>query len=95
MPRRTPVQYDEVDGALLLLASAGGAPRPPQWWLNLQADPHVTVSVRGVRRDAVARTLEGHERERAWRALCAAHPRLAVLEARAGRELPIVSMPAG
>ena len=33
--RRTPVQYERIDGDLILVAAAGGAPEPPAWWRNL------------------------------------------------------------
>jgi len=39
--------YQEYGGAYLVVASKGGADTPPAWYLNLQANPEVTVQVPG------------------------------------------------
>ena len=38
----------------------------PAWWLNLQAQPEVTVVVPDGRRKVRGRAAEGEERERLW-----------------------------
>lgn len=43
--RRTPVQYERIDGDIFIVAAAGGAPRPPAWWHNLEATAEVTVQI--------------------------------------------------
>lgn len=44
LPRTTPLQYEEVDGAYLV-ASARGA--QADWYRNLLANPQVEVQVKG------------------------------------------------
>ena len=51
----------------LVVASLGGAPRHPGWYLNLGANPDVTVQVKGDRFAARARTATPEERPRLWR----------------------------
>src|SRR5438309_4792972 len=34
-----PLIYQEVDGKYVIVASKGGAPEPPEWYLNLHANP--------------------------------------------------------
>ena len=41
--RKTPLMRVEHDGRYVVVASMGGAPQHPVWYLNLVADPHVTL----------------------------------------------------
>ena len=91
-PRRTPVQYQALDGELFLVAAAGGAPRPPAWWHNVEAEPRVTVQLGADRRGAVAETLPAAERARAWPLLCAGNRYLSRVQTKAGRTLPVVRL---
>jgi deazaflavin-dependent oxidoreductase (nitroreductase family) len=50
----------------VVVASKGGSPRHPDWYLNLRDDPEVGVQVKDVRFRARLRTAEGAERERLW-----------------------------
>ena len=47
--RTTPVMFHRDGGRLLVVASNAGAPKHPDWYRNLVADPRVTVEAR--RRD--------------------------------------------
>ena len=51
LPRTTPLQYEEIDG-LVYIASARG--QQADWFLNLQANPHVQVRVGERQFDALA-----------------------------------------
>src|ERR1039457_5177952 len=47
-PRVTPlVPLPRDDGTLYVFASANGAPKDPDWYLNLVAHPHVEVEFGG------------------------------------------------
>src|SRR5262245_40464880 len=43
--RRTPLIYGEDDGRYLVVASYGGSHQHPDWYVNLDADPAVTIQV--------------------------------------------------
>jgi F420H(2)-dependent quinone reductase len=90
--RTTPVQHLADDGRWLVVAAAGGAPRPPAWSLNLAADPRAEIDLGGERVAVTARTLAGAERERAWTLLLAANPRIATAQAKAGRTLDVIEL---
>lgn len=96
-PRRTPVQYERIDGDLVLVAAAGGSPEPPAWWRNLEAHPAVTVQIGGDVRPMRASTVGAEERRELWPRLCARNRLLERVQRRAGRELPLVRLaaPAG
>ena len=90
--RRTPVQYEQLANELVVVASAGGSPSPPAWWLNLEADPKVEVQLGADRRDANAETAGARRRAELWPALIAANPSLESAQAKAGRQLPVVAL---
>ena len=48
-PRTTPLGYIRDGDHLVVIAGAGGSPKHPDWWLNLQARPQVEIQV-GTRR---------------------------------------------
>lgn len=88
--RTTPVQYRELDGALVLVAANGGSRREPQWYRNMVASPEVVVQ-RGSEALAVrAHEAGGNERDRLWSRLTAANRWLAGAERRAGRRFPVM-----
>jgi deazaflavin-dependent oxidoreductase (nitroreductase family) len=91
-PRRTPVQYEQIDGEPILVAAAGGAPEPPAWWHNLVAEPAVTVQIGAAVRPARAATVGPEERAALWAQLCERNPQLDRVRRRAGRELPLVRL---
>jgi deazaflavin-dependent oxidoreductase (nitroreductase family) len=66
-PRTAALLYARDGDACVVVASNGGAPRHPGWFLNLRADPQVEVQVGRRRWRARARTATGDERERLWR----------------------------
>ncbi|HKH11862.1 MAG TPA: nitroreductase/quinone reductase family protein, partial [Rubrobacter sp.] len=45
--RTTPLLYLRDGDRYVTVASNGGAPKPPLWWLNLQANPEATVETGG------------------------------------------------
>ena len=74
----------------VIVASMGGAPKHPQWYLNLTADPNVTVQVKGKSFAATARTAEGAERDRLWQLMCEVWPNYDQYQERTTRRIPVV-----
>jgi deazaflavin-dependent oxidoreductase (nitroreductase family) len=85
-----PIIYCQVDDKYVLIASHGGAPEHPKWYLNLVAEPRVQVQVKGEKFDAVARTAASPERETLWKAAAAAWPNYDVYTTRTSRKIPVV-----
>ena len=63
-PRVTPLNFSVDGDRLVVIASAGGAARHPAWYLNLVADPNVTIELGAERFAARATTAEEPERTR-------------------------------
>jgi deazaflavin-dependent oxidoreductase (nitroreductase family) len=91
--RTTPLGYlPDGDGRVLVIASAGGAPRHPAWFRNLVANPRVTVESGDFTYEADAVVLEGAERDAAFARAAEADPGWAEYEAKSGRTLPVVAL---
>ena len=73
-----------------VVASNLGDDAYPLWYLNLKANPAVTVEVEGVRFEAVAREAEGEERSRLWAGVTAADPTYTEYQKRTKRVIPVI-----
>ena len=91
-PRSSPLLYfrfDESDD-LVVVASNYGRDRHPAWYLNVAADPTVSVEAGGERFAAEARITQGEERTALYDSVVGANPRFATYRASAQREIPVV-----
>jgi F420H(2)-dependent quinone reductase len=88
--RTTPLMYVEDGDDLVLVASFGGAPKHPAWWINLRANPETTVQVGAERRRVRAREATDEERPRLWEKAVAAYSDYAVYQKRTDRKIPVV-----
>jgi len=88
--RRTALIYGRDGDRHIVVASKGGSPAHPQWYLNLVADPHVRAQVGPETFDAVARTARGEERERLWAIMRELWPDYDRYQAGTSREIPVV-----
>ena len=73
-----------------VIASMGGAPKHPVWYLNLQADPVVDLQDEAVKRRYRAHTATGRERAEWWDRAVSVWPDYAVYQTRTDRQIPVV-----
>ena len=86
-----PLIYGRDGRNLIVVASRGGAPQHPQWYLNLVADPAVGVQVQEQVLEARARTATGAERARLWALMAKIWPPYDDYQVKAtNREIPVV-----
>jgi deazaflavin-dependent oxidoreductase (nitroreductase family) len=88
--RSTPLIYGRNGDDFLVVASKGGAPAPPAWYLNLQDHPQVTVQVKGDRFAAKARTASADEKPELWETMTAEWPAYDDYQTKTDREIPVV-----
>jgi deazaflavin-dependent oxidoreductase (nitroreductase family) len=89
-PRTVPLAYVEDAGRFVVVASNGGADRPPAWWTNLRARPDATVEV-GPRTIPVrAREATAAEHAVLWPRLKQGNPFFAQYEQITARRIPVV-----
>ena len=88
--RKTPLMRVEHDGAYAVVASLGGAPKPPVWDLNVLAPPRVELQDGTERHDYVAREVHGEEKALWWERAVAAYPPYADYQEKTSREIPVL-----
>ena len=88
--RSAPLLYLADGDRYVVIASRGGHPSHPAWYLNLRANPDVSVVARGREVPCRAEEAEGAERERLWRLATDYNPGFDVYAERAGRRIPVV-----
>lgn len=85
-----PLIYGRTADGYAVVASKGGAPSHPAWYLNLSADPVVDVQVGPARFQAKARSARGAERAALWTQMAAIYPPYDDYQRRTTREIPVV-----
>lgn len=89
-PRTSALIFGRDGDDLLLIASKGGAPDHPLWYLNLDANPDVDVQVQSDVFGATARVVTGDERTRLWSIMTEIWPNYDAYQERTDREIPLV-----
>jgi deazaflavin-dependent oxidoreductase (nitroreductase family) len=85
-----PLIFGRSGDDYVIIASKGGAPTHPAWYLNLQANPEVKLQVKAEKFKARARTATGAERTALWSRMVEIFAPYARYQEKAGREIPVV-----
>ena len=88
--RTVPLLYLEDGENLVVVASNGGAPKHPAWWLNLEANPEATVEIGNRKLRVRAEKASPEEKERLWPRLVAMYAGYESYRHRTDREIPVV-----
>jgi deazaflavin-dependent oxidoreductase (nitroreductase family) len=86
----SPLIFGRDDDDYLIVASMGGAPRHPSWYLNLQANPQAEIQVKDQTLAVVARTASALEKPRLWKLVTDVWPNYDVYQSRTERDIPVV-----
>jgi F420H(2)-dependent quinone reductase len=93
--RTNALVYARDGGDYLVVASNGGADRPPAWLHNLRAKPEVEIQVGRGRNGATARIIEPSdaEYERVWQRVNANnHDRYTEYQTKTSRPIPVIAL---
>ncbi len=89
--RALPLIYGTTGDSYVVIASKGGLPNHPIWYLNLEADADCDLMVGAKPVKARARVAEGEERARIWKEMVEIYPPYTDYEKNAGeRVIPVV-----
>ena len=88
--RKLPLLYVRVEDGFVIVASKGGAPQHPAWFLNLQATPACEIQVGREHYRVNARVAEGEERAALWKKMAELYPPYDDYQAGTQREIPVV-----
>jgi deazaflavin-dependent oxidoreductase (nitroreductase family) len=87
-----PLIYGRDGDRFVVVASKGGAPNHPAWFLNLRDQPEVRFQVADEKYRGVARITSGAERERLFRMMAKIYPPYDDYQAKTAREIPVVTL---
>lgn len=85
-----PLAYFRDGANYIIVASNGGNARHPQWYLNLLAQPRVTIQVGGRTVPVEARMVTEQEYPRLWDLVTTTNPMYRGYQKRTTRQIPLV-----
>jgi len=88
--RTVPVVPFFDGGETYVIASMGGAPQHPAWYLNLKANPDVGVQIGADKWRAKAVPVEGETRDRLWKGIVEQMPNFGKYQEKTSRVIPVV-----
>lgn len=89
-PRTVPLIYLREGDRVVLVAAQAGRATHPLWYLNLQADPYVTVQIKGEVLNLTARDATDAERAQYWPRLALVYSGWDVYQSWTERVIPVV-----
>jgi deazaflavin-dependent oxidoreductase (nitroreductase family) len=96
VPRSTPLYYVHrgagTDDRYYVAASFAGRDAPPLWYLNLVANPEVSIRIGNARIGCRARVLESDEADAVWPLLDATYRPFARYRLRTDRVIPVIEL---
>lgn len=90
LPRTSPLLYLRDGERIVTVASKGGSPSHPAWYLNLKAHPEVQVQIGDEKRTMRAETATREQKAKYWPRLIAVYPPYQAYQARTDRDIPVV-----
>jgi len=87
-----PLPYLSLGEKMVVVASSSGSHRHPDWYLNIDASPEVTVQVGPNMSAAKATTVTGVDRSDLWKRLVDTSPRYGAYQQQSERVLPVVAI---
>lgn len=88
--RTTPLMYFKEGDDLLLVASKGGHPKHPEWYVNLVANPDVVVQIRREKLQMRAFTAPEDEKSRLWPQIAREFKGYEEYQRKTTRNIPVV-----
>src|ERR1700688_1168732 len=85
-----PLIFGRSGADYVVVASKGGAPTHPAWYLNLQANPEVKVQVKAEKFTARAHTADAAERAALWPKMVEIYGPYADYQTKTDRQIPVV-----
>ena len=92
LERENPLCYLPDGDRMVIFASKGGAPTDPHWFLNLKANPEVTVEVGSETVKAVAAEVTGADRDALYNRQVEAMPQFGDYQKDNPRLIPVVAL---
>ena len=89
-PLTLPLIFGRSGQSYVVVASKGGAPTHPAWYLNLEANPKVRVQVKADKFAAQAHTANAQERAALWPKMVEIYGPYTDYQKKTDRQIPLV-----
>lgn len=89
-PHTTALTYLRDGRNLVVVASNGGAPKDPDWMLNLRTNPRAVIQMLDVRLAVRSREAAGAKRSELWKRVVQKYSGYAAYQSRTTRTIPVV-----
>lgn len=90
--RTTPLIHRTDGDRWIVVASKGGTPDHPGWYLNLDEDPEIEIQVKDEVIPVTASTVGDEERDRLWSLMTEVWPDYDAYQSNTDRKIPIVAL---
>jgi deazaflavin-dependent oxidoreductase (nitroreductase family) len=88
--RTSPLLYVMDGEDFVIIASKGGAPSHPAWYLNLKGNPEATVEIGDREVRVRAREADSEEKARLWQKMVEMYPTYDDYQKKTEREIPLL-----
>ena len=88
--RTTPLAFSSDGDDIIIIASYAGNPKHPAWFLNMRANPEVTIELPNETFITNAVIPEGDERQRLFDQQAAKMPAFKEYQAKTSRQIPVI-----
>ena len=88
--RTTPLAFSSDGDDIIIIASYAGNPKHPAWFLNMRANPEVTIELPNETFTTNAVIPEGEERQRLFDQQAAKMPAFKEYQAKTSRQIPVI-----
>jgi len=88
--RVSPLYFHRDGDTVVVAASKGGSDKHPMWYLNLKANPKVTVQIKSEFLELTARDATEEERAKYWPRLVEMYPTYEDYQSWTERKIPLV-----
>ena len=91
-PHVNPAMYLPDGDRWVVFASKGGAPKHPDWYHNVVANPAVTIEVGTETIEGRAEVITGEERDRLYAKQTELYPQFGGYEKQTARTIPVIAL---
>jgi len=91
-PRTAPLMYGRDGDDYVIVASKGGMPKSPVWWVNLRSNPSAEIEVGSERHRVTAEEVQGEDRDRLWKLMAGIYPSYDSYQRKTTRVIPVVRL---
>ena len=89
---KTVLVYFSDQGKIFIIASFGGNPKNPSWFLNIQKNPYISIQIKNEKINCFARILSKEEKDLIWPKIILFYSGYERYQNSTSREIPVIEL---